>query len=169
MVESAKENIGAFESRVWQLAAGVADPEIPVVTLGDLGIVRDVKIDPHGIAIVKLTPTYSGCPAIQVIEENVAGVLHENNIKARVERVISPPWTTDWITHSGRQKLKEYGIAPPQNSSASKPQLFNVETPQCPKCDSTDTILISQFGSTPCKAHYQCENCMEPFDYFKCI
>jgi ring-1,2-phenylacetyl-CoA epoxidase subunit PaaD len=153
----------------WKIAAQVPDPEIPVVTLGDLGIVRGVTIESGGKAVVKLTPTYSGCPAVQLIEENVVAALENEGISCRVERVISPPWTTDWISGEGREKLRAYGIAPPIKSSSSKPALFERDSPDCPRCNSTRTVLISQFGSTPCKAHYRCEACREPFDYFKCL
>ena len=174
MVTPLPKSTGNLKTQAWLIACEVPDPEIPAVNLGELGIVRDVEIDANGIAIVKLTPTYSGCPAVQVIEDSVSLALEKEGIPHRVERVISPPWTTDWISEIGSQKLKDYGIAPPKKSGPEKscndkPRLFAVETPQCPKCDSDNTKLISQFGSTPCKAHYQCENCMEPFDYFKCI
>ncbi len=169
MVTTQSKPAGNLKTQAWLIACGVPDPEIPAVNLGELGIVRDVEIDAQGVAVVKLTPTYSGCPAVQVIEETVSLALEKEGIPHRIERVISPPWTTDWISEIGRKKLKDYGIAPPQKSGNEKPRLFAVETPHCPKCDSNQTKLISQFGSTPCKAHYQCENCMEPFDYFKCI
>ncbi len=169
MVTPQSKPVGNLKTQAWLIACEVPDPEIPAINLGELGIVRDVEIDAQGIAVIKLTPTYSGCPAVQVIEAAVSLALEKEGIPHRIERVISPPWTTDWISEIGRKKLKDYGIAPPKKSGNEKPRLFTVETPQCPKCESCKTKLISQFGSTPCKAHYQCENCMEPFDYFKCI
>lgn len=154
---------------VWQIASGVPDPEIPVISLGELGIVRGVSVNDQGHALVQLTPTYSGCPAVQVIEDSVVEAVENKGISCAIERVISPPWTTDWISQAGRDKLKAYGIAPPDKSSSAKPALFAVDTPHCPRCDSSQTKLISQFGSTPCKSHFQCEACSEPFDYFKCL
>ena len=165
-----KEHINTdLEQRVWQIASNVPDPEIPVISLGELGIVRAVEIDQAGNATVQLTPTYSGCPAVQVIEDNVVAALDKAGIAGRVERVIFPPWTTDWISDAGREKLTAYGIAPPKKSSRNKPALFERDEPHCPRCNSPQTNLISQFGSTPCKAHYQCSACREPFDYFKCL
>ena len=155
-------------ARAWAAAAGVPDPEIPCVTVADLGILRDVEIK-DGKAIAKVTPTYSGCPAVLAIELAVEAALLDAGFDAKVERVISPAWTTDWITDQGRQKLKEYGIAPPQNGSNSKLSLFGETVVACPRCNSSNTRKISEFGSTACKAHYQCNACAEPFDYFKCI
>lgn len=169
MVSEAPGNTRSLEQQVWQIASDVPDPEIPVVTLGDLGIVRDVIVEKDGVAIVKLTPTYSGCPAVQMIEDSVRDAVHAAGFKCQVERVISPSWTTDWISENGREKLRAYGIAPPVRKSGAKPQLFERDSPQCPRCKSDNTKLISQFGSTPCKAHFQCEACLEPFDYFKCL
>lgn len=151
------------------IAENIPDPEIPVITLGDLGIVRDVFVDKDGVARVQLTPTYSGCPAIQVIEDDVCAALEEAGITCQIERVISPPWTTDWISEEGKEKLRAYGIAPPTKCAKSNSALFQHDTPDCPRCGSDNTDLISQFGSTPCKSHYQCNNCSEPFDYFKCL
>jgi ring-1,2-phenylacetyl-CoA epoxidase subunit PaaD len=169
MVKQLQKSTQDLESLVWQIASDVPDPEIPVITLGELGIVRAVTIDDSGAAVVQLSPTYSGCPAVQVIEDNVVTALKNQGITGKVERVISPPWTTDWINEAGRQKLTDYGIAPPEKSSLSKPALFARDAPGCPRCKSKDTKLVSQFGSTPCKAHYQCAACLEPFDYFKCL
>jgi len=158
-----------LENLAWKIAGNVPDPEIPVITLGDLGIVRGVNIDETGRAVIMLTPTYSGCPAVQMIEDNVLAALQNAGIAASIKRVFSPPWTTDWISEEGREKLRAYGIAPPKNSSTAKPALFEIDTPACPRCESLKTALVSQFGSTPCKAHYVCKNCREPFDYFKCL
>lgn len=154
--------------RAWAVAAAVPDPEIPVVTLADLGILRGVE-EAGGEAVVRLSPTYSGCPATAAIELSVASALAEAGIPARVERVLSPAWTTDWITAEGRAKLAAYGIAPPV-AGGGKATLFaaDPEVP-CPRCGTTDTAKVSEFGSTPCKAHWRCRTCGEPFDYFKCL
>ena len=146
----------------------VADPEIPVVSITDLGIVRDVIIG-DGVTVA-LTPTYSGCPATEVIEQSVVEALQKYGIEdVRIERVLAPPWTTDWISAMGRQKLREYGIAPPEGSASKRALLHGARKIACPRCDSTDTEVVSEFGSTACKASYKCKACLEPFEYFKCI
>ena len=155
-------------SRAWAVAAAVPDPEIPCVTVADLGILRDVELQ-DGVAVAKVTPTYSGCPAVLAIEMAVEAALLNAGYEARIERVFSPPWTTDWITEEGREKLRAYGIAPPQESGNSKMALFGETVVECPRCGSSQTSKISEFGSTPCKAHYRCDACAEPFDYFKCL
>ena len=119
--------------------------------------------------MAKLTPTYSGCPAVVAIELAVEAALRDAGFEPVIERVISPAWTTDWITPEGRGKLREYGIAPPATGSNSKLALFGETAVTCPKCGSEETERVSEFGSTPCKAHYRCTACREPFDYFKCI
>ena len=121
------------------------------------------------MAVAGVTPTYSGCPAVLAIELAVEAALRDAGFEARTERVLSPPWTTDWITEEGREKLREYGIAPPVKSSGSIRSLFGEVTVVCPKCGSENTEKLSEFGSTACKAHYRCGACAEPFDYFKCI
>lgn len=137
----------------------VPDPEIPVLTITDLGIVRDVDCS-DGVT-VSLTPTYSGCPATEAIEASVAATLQEHGVgDVKIKRVLSPPWTTDWISGAGREKLKIYGIAPPERSDRPI---------ACPRCDSANTELVSEFGSTACKASYRCVDCLEPFEYFKCL
>ncbi|WP_109465489.1 1,2-phenylacetyl-CoA epoxidase subunit PaaD [Albibacillus kandeliae] len=156
------------ERRAWEAAAAVPDPEVPCVTVADLGILRWVRIE-DGVAVAGVTPTYSGCPAVLAIELAVEAALLEAGFEARIERVMSPPWTTDWITEDGREKLREYGIAPPAEKSGSKLALFGESTVACPRCASTMTEKLSEFGSTACKAHYRCTACGEPFDYFKCI
>lgn len=157
------------QQRAWSIASKVLDPEVPCVTIADLGILREVSFE-DGFAVVKLTPTYSGCPAVLAIEMSVETALLEAGIEARIERIISPAWSTDWITDEGREKLRAYGIAPPVKGKATgKLSLFSDETIACPRCESTDTNKISEFGSTACKAQYQCKSCFEPFDYFKCI
>ena len=156
----------------WKILDKVTDPEIPALTIIDLGIVRDVKIDntPSGVGGIEvvITPTYTGCPAMDMIAMNIKLALLENGYsKIKITSVLAPAWTTDWMTEDGKRKLKEYGIAPPQNESGrfNRPESFYV---QCPQCNSTNTKLISEFGSTACKALYQCIDCKEPFDYFKC-
>jgi ring-1,2-phenylacetyl-CoA epoxidase subunit PaaD len=144
----------------------VTDPEIPVLTIGDLGILRDVSV--HGDTVeVTITPTYSGCPAMFVITLDIETALARAGIKARVQTVLSPAWTTDWLTEAGRQKLAAFGIAPPEHT-ASRRALFGEASPVCPRCGSKDTELISEFGSTACKSLHRCRACREPFDAFKC-
>jgi ring-1,2-phenylacetyl-CoA epoxidase subunit PaaD len=146
----------------------VADPEIPVLSITDLGIVRDVRV--NGDVTVMLTPTYSGCPATEVIEQSVVAALKDHGIEnPRIERVLSPAWTTDWITAEGRTKLKNYGIAPPSEGGTKRELLHGHREVACPQCDSQDTVVVSEFGSTACKAAYKCNACLEPFEYFKCI
>jgi ring-1,2-phenylacetyl-CoA epoxidase subunit PaaD len=157
------------QQQAWAIAASVLDPEVPAVTVADLGILRSVEIDNTGTVIAKLTPTYSGCPAVLAIENLVQEALESAGYSVRIERVLSPAWTTDWITEEGLSKLKAYGIAPPEKSNNSKRALFTSPVVTCPVCDSSETTLISEFGSTACKAHYQCIACSEPFDYFKCL
>lgn len=149
------------------VAAAVADPELPFLTVHDLGILREVRLE-QGVIVAEVSPTYSGCPAVAVIENSIADALQKAGFNARVERVMSPPWTTEWITESGRQKLIDNGIAPPTESSNSKALLFATQIVQCPYCQSDDTQKISEFGSTPCKSQYRCSSCQEPFDHFKC-
>ena len=162
-------DIGSLgEARAWAAAAAVPDPEVPCVTVADLGILRSVTIE-DGMAVARVSPTYSGCPAVVAIELAIAAALREAGFEPRIERVMSPAWTTDWITPEGRDKLRAFGIAPPVNSSNSKMALFGETVVNCPRCGSSDTRKVSEFGSTPCKAHYACRACAEPFDYFKCI
>ena len=146
----------------------VPDPEIPVLTITDLGIVRGVIVDNE--VIVELTPTYSGCPATEVIEQSVVDTLHMRGIEdVSIKRVLSPPWTTDWISQEGREKLKEYGIAPPGQGASKHELLHGNRSIACPRCDSLNTAVVSEFGSTACKASCKCSDCLEPFEYFKCI
>lgn len=152
---------------IWQKLEEVSDPEVPVLSVVALGVVRDVQLDDDKITVT-ITPTYSGCPAMNVMEFNIRKVLSNLGKKVDVITVLSPAWTTDWMTEDGKQKLREYGIAPPEEE-IDKNVLFGRKTVvPCPKCGSKDTKLVSQFGSTACKAHYQCNDCLEPFDYFKC-
>lgn len=163
-----RDRTDADLARALAAAAAVLDPEIPVLTLKDLGILRGVERR-DGSIIVKLTPTYTGCPATLAIQLAVEAALAEAGMPdARVETVLSPPWSTDQISQEGRRKLREFGIAPPNRASGPR-ALFGEETVACPKCGSTATVRISEFGSTACKALWRCETCAEPFDYFKCI
>jgi len=146
----------------------VPDPEIPVLTIADLGIIRDVEVD-DGVTVA-LTPTYSGCPATEAIEKSVVRALREHGVHdITIRHVLSPPWTSDWISAEGRRKLREYGIAPPHKGAAKRALLPAARSVACPRCGSTDTDRVSEFGSTACKAAYRCGNCLEPFEYFKCI
>jgi ring-1,2-phenylacetyl-CoA epoxidase subunit PaaD len=159
---------GSDIARAHRIAAAVVDPEIPVLTLEDLGVLRGVERR-GGRIIVKLTPTYIGCPATLAIKVAVEAALAEAGMaNARVETVLSPPWSTDQITEQGRRKLKEFGIAPPARGARAR-SLFADDTVACPKCGSPATAKISEFGSTACKALWRCETCAEPFDYFKCL
>ena len=155
---------------IWQILEDVSDPEIPVLTVVDMGIVREVILHPEGEVEVVITPTYSGCPAMNTIEINIKAALQEAGYHpVTVKTVLSPPWTTDWLTEAGRRKLRAYGIAPPVGSSQDKSDLFGSERiVPCPQCGSENTKMVSQFGSTPCKSMYKCLDCLEPFDYFKC-
>ena len=155
-------------AHAWEVAAAVPDPEIPVVTVADLGILRDLRAE-GPVVVARVTPTYSGCPATAAIELAIEGALAGAGYDVRIERVLSPPWTTDWITEEGREKLRAYGIAPPEKAANSVRALFGETVVTCPHCGSTTTERLSEFGSTPCKAHYRCLSCREPFDYFKCL
>lgn len=153
-----------------QLLETVCDPEIPVLTVADLGIVRDVRLLEDGTLEVVITPTYSGCPAMNVIEVNIRAALQEGGFeRVKVTTVLSPAWTTDWLSEEGRSKLRAFGIAPPAEPSADKKALTGERRAlHCPFCNSANTEMISQFGSTACKALFRCLDCREPFDYFKC-
>ena len=147
----------------------VSDPEVPVLSIIDLGVVRNVSFE-NNTWLITLTPTYSGCPAMQTMEEEILLKLKERGLSTvKILTTLSPAWTTDWLSENGRKKLKAYGIAPPEDEQ-DKSLLFSSPTiVPCPLCSSKNTRLISQFGSTACKAHYQCSECQEPFDYFKCL
>lgn len=154
-----------------QLLSEIPDPEIPVISIVELGVIRDVVITDQQTIELNITPTYSGCPAMKQIEDDVKKKLHEHGFtNAKINTVFSPPWTTDWLTPKAKEKLQKYGIAPPENTTEDKSWILGVEKNiTCPRCKSTNTKLISQFGSTACKALHQCNDCLEPFDYFKCI
>ena len=157
------------KNAIFEILGQLTDPEIPVLTLTDLGVLRDVALLDNGQVEVQITPTYTGCPAMDTIAVNIREILRENGYQDVVVRtVLSPAWTTDWLSEEGKQKLKAYGIAPPVGSADKNALLGRASSVQCPQCDSLNTSLISQFGSTACKALYRCEDCLEPFDYFKC-
>lgn len=160
--------------KIWATLEPLTDPEIPVVTLRELGILRDVRETADGIEVV-ITPTYSGCPAMGQIEDDVRACLEQAGIEARVITQLAPAWTTDWMSDEAREKLRAYGIAPPHRTCASGGEVsvlkFVRRPPSaaiaCPQCGSTHTVVTSEFGSTACKALYKCLDCQEPFDYFK--
>ncbi len=159
--------VGGLRERAWAAAAGVVDPEIPVLTIEDLGVLREVVVTGDGVE-VRITPTYSGCPAMAVIALDVELALARAGIgNARVTTVMAPAWTTDWMSEAGRGKLLAYGISPPPGV-AGRRALFVTEVAGCPRCGSLDTVLLAEFGSTACKSLWQCRACREPFDQFKC-
>lgn len=157
------------EQEIWKILEDVKDPEVPVLSVIDLGIVRSVKTDEDNIDIT-ITPTYSGCPAMDVISMDIRLKLIEKGYrKVSIRQQLSPAWTTDWMSEEGKQKLKAFGIAPPNpKQQFCTTEMFRQEAVQCPRCNSYHTELISQFGSTACKALYRCLDCKEAFDYFKC-
>jgi ring-1,2-phenylacetyl-CoA epoxidase subunit PaaD len=151
-------------------AAGVLDPEVPVLTIADLGVLRDVEVDGDAVTVT-VTPTYSGCPAMEVIERDVEAAVRDAGFEqVVVRRVLSPPWTTDWMSDEGRRKLEDYGVAPPSTRAGSGsgpvPVALSV---RCPQCGSPDTHELSRFGSTACKSLWRCNACREPFDHFKAL
>lgn len=152
------------------VARAVPDPEIPVLTLGDLGVIRDVRVVGDGAVEVDITPTYTGCPATAVIASDVQDALRRAGAgQVRIQTVLSPPWTTDWMSEAGRRKLHEFGIAPPGPAARVSRNVPLTLSARCPRCGSTDTREISRFGSTPCKSLWTCRSCAEPFDAFKAI
>ncbi|MBK9420274.1 MAG: phenylacetate-CoA oxygenase subunit PaaJ [Flavobacteriales bacterium] len=156
-------------AEIRELLEQVKDPEIPVISIRELGVLRDVKME-GDLVEVTITPTYSGCPAMDVMQQDVEQVLRKAGIERfNVRQVLSPAWSTDWISESGRKSLLEYGIAPPPHTSDIRALKGGVPVTACPQCGSTDTVLVSQFGSTACKALYKCNTCQEPFDLFKCL
>jgi ring-1,2-phenylacetyl-CoA epoxidase subunit PaaD len=156
-----------LRQRAWNAASQVVDPEIPVLTIADLGVLRDVAVS-DGRVEVAITPTYSGCPAMNMIALEIEVALEREGIRnPKVRTVLSPAWTTDWMSDDGRRKLQEYGIAPPQAGSGRR-ALFGEQRVACPRCGSVETEVLSEFGSTSCKALWRCRSCREPFDYFKC-
>lgn len=148
----------------------VMDPEIPVLSVMDMGVVRDVTHGENGW-LITITPTYSGCPAMQTIESDIRTCLNDKlDEPVEVKTVLRPAWTTDWMTDEGKRKLKEYGIAPPEDPSVDKRALLGESNAiTCPNCSSKNTVMVSEFGSTACKSLFKCKDCLEPFDYFKCL
>ncbi len=169
MVEEQSNIIVTTEQKIWKILDEVKDPEVPVLSIIDLGIVRSVNAGDEQVA-VNITPTYSGCPAMDVIQMDIRLKLLEKGYKnISINQSLSPAWTTDWMTEEGKRKLKAYGIAPPNpKQQFCSPEMFQQEAVQCPRCNSLHTEVISSFGSTACKALYRCLDCKEPFDYFKC-
>jgi ring-1,2-phenylacetyl-CoA epoxidase subunit PaaD len=159
-------NSTALRDRALAALESVTDPEIPVLTIADLGILRDVSVDGDTVDVT-ITPTYSGCPAMSLITLEIETTLARASIKARIHTTLSPAWTTDWLTDAARHKLAAYGIAPPEHTT-SRRALFGETHPACPLCGSADTEQISEFGSTACKSLHRCCACREPFDAFKC-
>jgi ring-1,2-phenylacetyl-CoA epoxidase subunit PaaD len=163
--------LDTVEQKILSILATVNDPEVPAVSVTDLGIIRNVKIENEDEIEVVITPTYSGCPAMDVIRIHIRMALLQHGYdKIKITTVLSPAWTTDWMSEHGKEKLKAFGIAPPTaKQQVCHTELFHEgEAIQCPRCNSYNTRLVSQFGSTACKALYSCEQCKEPFDYFKC-
>ncbi len=156
--------------QVWDWLDQVPDPEIPVISLVDLGIIRDIAWQ-GDLLVVTVTPTYSGCPATSVINFEIEAALRGHGVgKLELRRQLAPAWTTAWISAKGREKLRQYGIAPPVEGTAACGIGKNIEpVVECPRCGSQNTAMVSRFGSTPCKANYRCKDCLEPFDYFKCL
>lgn len=151
---------------IWKILETVKDPEVPVLSVVDLGVIRAVELEEEQVTVT-ITPTYTGCPAMDMISVHIKMALNASGYQTTIQTVLSPAWTTDWMTENGKQQLKAYGIAPPMGKSFDQAYLDNLIVP-CPQCNSTHTVLVSQFGSTACKALYKCEECKEPFDYFKC-
>ncbi|MBK8581502.1 MAG: phenylacetate-CoA oxygenase subunit PaaJ [Flavobacteriales bacterium] len=157
------------EAEIRDLLEQVKDPEIPVISIRELGVLREVTVNGDRVEVT-ITPTYSGCPAMDVMREDVEKALREAGVERfTVKQVLSPAWTTDWISVSGKKKLMDYGIAPPPHTSDIRALKGGVPVTTCPQCGSTDTVLVSHFGSTACKALYKCNACQEPFDLFKCL
>lgn len=155
--------------RAWEVLRSIPDPEIPVLSIVDLGVVRRVDWGQGGLQ-VDVTPTYSGCPAAELILAQVRQALVSAGFEsADVNEVLAPPWTTDWISEHGREKLRGYGIAPPEQATGRRGLFGPRVSVACPRCGSRSTDCVSEFGSTPCKAQYRCLQCLEPFDYFKCL
>ena len=147
----------------------VSDPEIPVLTVLDLGVIREA-IEVNNVVYIKLSPTYSGCPAMDVIGDDLTAAFKAIGKKTEIQLVLAPAWTTDWISEAGKRKMEVYGIAAPLNETADKEALLGQKKiVKCTNCGSTNTHLVSQFGSTACKALFKCDDCQEPFDYFKCL
>jgi ring-1,2-phenylacetyl-CoA epoxidase subunit PaaD len=161
--------LDTVDKQLLDILGTVSDPEIPVLSILDMGVVRSVNTI-NNIVKVEITPTYSGCPAMDAIGDDIKAAFRKQGLEAKVDLILSPAWTTDWITPKGRKALEDYGIAAPLNADADKEALLgDKKLVKCPQCGSLNTKLISQFGSTACKALFKCEDCLEPFDYFKCL
>jgi ring-1,2-phenylacetyl-CoA epoxidase subunit PaaD len=162
--------ISHTRSEIFKLISVIPDPEIPVISIQELGILREVEVRDN-LVIVDITPTYSGCPAMKMIEDLIRETLYQVGIEnVKVNHVFTPPWTTDWISDEAKEKLQKFGIAPPEKTTSDKGVLLGkTKTVVCPHCGSRNTELVSQFGATACKALYKCFDCREPFEYFKCI
>ncbi len=166
-MSAALADAGVLREQALRAVREVCDPEIPVLTITDLGVLRDVVVHDGRVEVV-ITPTYSGCPAMNMIQFEIEVALEKAGITGgRVRTVLNPAWTTDWMTDEGRRKLREYGVAPPQRGGGRR-ALFGADLVECPNCGSANTRVLSEFGSTSCKALWRCEACREPFDYFKC-
>jgi ring-1,2-phenylacetyl-CoA epoxidase subunit PaaD len=162
--------IAQTKEEIFKILSEIPDPEIPVININELGILREVKIA-GDLCTVVITPTYTGCPAMKVIEDDIKTILKSLGIQnVKVDLVYSPAWTTDWISNEAKEKLRAYGIAPPEHTSQDKTLITGKKRNLCcPQCSSTEVTMVSQFGSTACKALYRCTSCKEIFDYFKCI
>lgn len=156
------------KAEIFSYLSAIPDPEIPVLSIQEMGMLRDVTITDDNCEVI-ITPTYTGCPAMGIIEDDIKTTLHNKGIKSvNVKMVYSPAWTTDWMTSAAKEKMRVYGIAPPTNSVCNKWTVGTEQKIRCPRCNSIHTSIISHFGSTACKALYKCEDCKEPFEYFKC-
>ncbi|MBK9759020.1 MAG: phenylacetate-CoA oxygenase subunit PaaJ [Flavobacteriales bacterium] len=154
---------------IYDLLEAVKDPEVPVISVRELGVLRDVQVIDQRV-IVTITPTYTGCPAMDVMKEDIEKELRNAGIPDfEVKQILSPAWTTDWISEEGKRKLKAYGIAPPEKTADIRALKGEAPVVECPQCGSKDTVMVSAFGSTACKALWKCKNCLEPFDQFKCL
>lgn len=159
------------EAEIWKLLGTIPDPDIPVISITDLGLIKQVEVKEEGNIIVTITPSYSGCPAIGVFKDEIQQVLMKSGAKhVEIKVSYSPAWTTDWLSENTREKLKQYGIAPPEKSCDTVTRLFSdsMKKIACPHCMQNNTQLLSQFGSTPCKSIWYCNTCSQPFEYFKC-
>ncbi len=165
-----QSNLQHIDPILYPILEQVSDPEIPVLSIMDMGVVRSATISDKKEVKLQITPTYSGCPAMDVIGDDIKTILNKAGYNAHIELVLAPAWTTDWITPKGRKALETYGIAAPLEANADKEVLLNGKRMvKCTNCKSQNTRLVSQFGSTACKAQFQCNDCLEPFDYFKCL
>ncbi len=159
------------KEEIWKLLDSIPDPEIPVISIVELGVVRNVEVVSGSEVEITITPTYTGCPAMKLFEDDIVSTLKNAGWETvRLKTKFQPAWTTDWLSKEAREKLRAYGIAPPEGKSSDKKALLGISpVVHCPQCGSANTTMISQFGSTACKALYKCKDCLEPFDYFKCI